>query len=121
MNDVQLEQAKKQLFSEGGSYCSPKGTVEQRKQYYRLHCIDMINSIIAYDYPYESRKTYSGEDVLKRQEAHRHNYLAGYVEELGRDEVIRLIEEQMRDVDCVRIAVHTDSEGLTYNSIVWKN
>ena len=48
------------------------------------------------------------------------NYLADYVEALGRDKVIALIQGQIDSIDHIEQNVFADSEGLMYNSIIWK-
>ena len=80
-----------------------------------LSCRDMINSILAYNVP----RTYTAEQILEREEHSYHNYLEDYVKKLGREKVLALIEEQKNDIKEIRRDVFTDSEGVSYNSIVW--
>lgn len=85
-----------------------------------LSCISMINSILAYD----CAGWQSAEDVLAYEETRplvgRTNYLQRYVEALGRCNVVRLIEGQIISIDHIEKDVMTDSEGVTYNRIVWQ-
>lgn len=75
----------------------------------------MIDSILAY-----GGFGFTAEEVLKNEEKSYHNYLAEYVEMLGREKAIALIEGQIESIDHINSCVYTDSEGCTYNSIVWK-
>ena len=85
-----------------------------------LSCISMIDSILAYD----CAGWQSAEDVLAYEETRPlvgcTNYLQSYVEALGRCNVVRLIEGQIVSIDHIEKDVMTDSEGVTYNRIVWQ-
>jgi secreted Zn-dependent insulinase-like peptidase len=123
MNDKQLEQAKKALREEmnahgygwiNGNYIKPP------KKYYlrdrEFWCIEMINSILAY----QGAGMTDAEQVMQMEERSYYNYLAEYVEMFDREKVVALIQGQIDSIDRVKHCVHTDSEGVTYNSIVWK-
>lgn len=71
-----------------------------------LDCRDMINSCLCY-----------GTDFLNSRYSER------YINELGREKVEQLYKEQKADFDkaTVNYNVHTDSEGVTYNSIRWED
>lgn len=123
MNDKQLDQAKKQLREEmnalgfgwiNGNYIKPPKEYELRRK--ALSCIDMINSILCYN----CQGFTDAEAVMQYEEKSYYNYLADYVKELGRDKVVALIQGQIDSIAGVRNGVHIDSEGLSYNSIVWK-
>ena len=89
-------------------------TEEQKRIDRELSCINMINSILAYDW--------SGQDaewVMQHEEKAYHNYLAGYVEMFGREKVVELIQAQIDSIKEIKRNVHADSEGCSYNSIVW--
>ena len=90
-------------------------TPEDKIAFEELRCIDMINSILAYDW-------YRGgaEEVMQMQERRYHNYLADYVAVLGRDKVVALIQGQIDDIDHIERNVYIDGEGLPYNEIIWK-
>ena len=119
MNDLKLEMKKKRLRDLGcgwkdGKY--HKGAPEQEVRKKELSCIEMINSILAYD----CRGYADAKEVLKHEKESYHNYLADYVTELGEVRVLELIQGQIDSIDYVRVAVSYDSEGVSYNSIQWK-
>lgn len=123
MNDKQLEQARENLRKEmnaagygwlDGKWIKPPRKYEVREE--ELSCINMINSILAYG----CAGYKDGEAVLKHEENSWHNYLADYVKTLGRKKVVTLIQGQIDSMMGVRHCVYTDSEGGTYNSILWK-
>lgn len=121
MTDKQFEQKKKELRAEmnakgfgwiDGKYFKPPEEYKLREE--ELSCISMINSILAYGYFGDG-----AEGVMQRQEKAYYNYLAEYVELFGREKVVELIQEQINSIKSIKTNVHTDSEGLSYNSIVW--
>ena len=123
MNDKQLEQAKKQLREEmnangfgwiNGNYIKPSQEYYLRDR--ELWCIEMINSILAY----QGAGMTNAEQVMQMEERAYYNYLAEYVEMFGRDKVVALIQGQIDSIAGVQHGVFTDSEGLSYNSIIWK-
>lgn len=124
MNDKIFEQKKKELKEEmnangfgwiNGNYVKPPREYELRDQ--ELSCINMINSILCYD----CAGYQDAEQVMKYEETSRYNYLADYVELLGRDKVVTLIQGQIDSIDSIDKLVYVDSEGCRYNSIKWKN
>lgn len=85
-----------------------------------LSCRDMINSVLAYTPNFNSM---SPEEILNKSE-----YLQKYVDgksaygiALGKERVLELIKEQMSGIEGIDTDTYTDSEGLSYNSIRWKN
>lgn len=121
MTDKQLEQANNELRDEmnaqgfgwiNGNYIKPP--VEYQMMQKRLSCISMINSILAYDWFGQS-----AEEIMDHEERAYHNYLADYVKLFGRANVVALIQEQMSDIKDIKRNVSTDSEGLSYNAIIW--
>ena len=123
MTDKQLDQTRKALRTEmnslgfgwiDGKYVAPPKEYKLCEE--KLSCIDMINSILAY----QGAGMTDAEAVMQMEERAYYNYLAEYVKLLGRDNVVALIQGQIDDIDYVKHCVHTDSEGCTYNSIVWK-
>ena len=123
MTDQQLDQAKKQLREEmnsqgfgwiDGKYIKPPEEYELRIK--ELDCVSMINSILAY----QGAGMRDAEAVMQMEERAYHNYLADYVKLFGREKVVALIQAQIDDIDCVKHCVFTDNEGVTYNSIIWK-
>ena len=124
MTYKQLELAEQQLRDEmnangygwiDGKYIKPPKQYELRSK--ELDCIGMINSILAY----QGRGMTDGEEVMQSEEHRYHNYLADYVKLLGRDRVVELIQAQINDIKFVARNVYTDSEGCTYNSIIWRD
>lgn len=119
MTDKQLDQVRADIRAKGygwinGEYHKPTKKYELLEK--ELSCIEMINSILAY-----GGFGYTAEQVLVRDECLYYSYLADYVKELGRDRVIALIQGQIDDIVRIRRNVGTDSEGVSYNSIVWKD
>lgn len=123
MNDAQLKQKKTELKEEmnahgfgwiDGNYIKPPKEYEIREQ--ELRCIGMINSILCYNCQGYTK----AEDVLHYEE-HRtyRNYLEEYVDKLGRARVLELIQGQIDSIEGIAVGVFQD-EGLTYNSIIWK-
>lgn len=119
MTDKQLELSERELRAKGygwvdGKYHKPP------KKYALLEkefsCIRMINSLLAYG----CHGMTSAEEVIQYEERSYYNYLADHVRELGRDRVLALIQGQIDSIDCVEFNVGTDSEGCSYNSIVWR-
>lgn len=124
MTDKQLELAKQQLREEmnskgygwiDGKHIKPSPELYLRDR--ELWCIEMINSILAY----QGRGMEDAEAVMQSEERRYHNYLAYYVQLLGRDRVVELIQAQIDDIKFVAQNVGTDSEGCTYNSIIWRD
>ena len=121
MTDKQLEQKEKELREEmnsqgygwiDGKYFKPPKEYMIREE--ELSCIGMINSILAYRWFGDDAET-----VMQREEKAYHNYLGQYVALLGRKKVVELIQEQIDSIKEIKRNIHTDSEGLSYNSIVW--
>lgn len=120
MTDYELSQAKRQLSEQMWKSREENGrsTPEQRRQYEKLLCIGMINSVIAYEWYKEE----TANELLDRELNHRHrSYLEEYVEKFGYDEVLALVQGQLDDIVSIEHDVFTDGEGLSYNSIIWKD
>ena len=124
MNKQMQEQKKKELREEmqahgygwiDGEYIKPPEEYVLRDR--ELWCISMIDSILCYN----CRSWKDAERVMAYEESSRYNYLADYVKLFGRDKVVALIQEQIDSIESVSVNVFTDSEGLTYNSINYKN
>lgn len=119
MNDFELEMEKKKLANAGCGWKNGvyyKGTPEQEIRKRELSCIEMINSILAYD----CRGYSVANDVLKYEKNSYYNYLENYVTELGESRVLELIQGQIDSIDTINVDVGQDSEGVSYNSIKWK-
>ena len=80
-------------------------------------CINMLNSMIAYDW---DRKETAKEFLDRIEGTHTYDYIKKYVDELGKDKVAELMQRQIDDVDRIAYA-GTDSDGVSYNSIIWKD
>ena len=120
MNDMELQMEYKKLRDAGCGWKNGvyhKGTPEQEKRKRELSCIEMINSILAYN----CRGYSVAKDVLEHEKKNfYHNYLEPYITELGEDRVLELIQGQIDSIDTVEVGVSRDSEGVYYNSIKWK-
>ena len=120
MNDFELKIEKKKLVDAGCGWKNGvyhKGTPEQETRKRELSCIEMINSILAYN----CRGYSSPKEVLEHEKKNLyHNYLEPYTTELGEDRVLELIQGQIDSIDTVEVGVSRDSEGVYYNSIKWK-
>lgn len=121
MTDRQYEQKKEELRKEmrsigcgwiDGKYIKPPKEYELRER--ELSCISMINSILAYNWFGED-----AEGIMQMEERGYKNYLAEYVALFSRKRVVELIQEQINSIKDIKRNVHTDGEGITYNSIVW--
>lgn len=124
MTDRELDRARTAHFEEmrakgygrvNGTYKKPPKKYEIRAS--ELSCISMINSILAY----QGAGMTDAEAVMQMEERNYYNYLADYVKTLGRNRVVALIQGQIDDIVCVKHNVYRDSEGLTYNSIIWRD
>lgn len=103
MTDTQIEKLRKEVPQFiNGTPC--KLTEEQQQLHRELDCRDMINSCLCYGY-----------DFLNS------SYSNPYIIELGIDRVKQLYKEQKEDFDKATVLhnIGTDSEGNSYNSIVW--
>ena len=118
MNDFELEMERKKLADSGCGWKNGvyhKGTPEQEVRKRELSCIEMINSILAYN----CRGYSVAKDVFEHEENSYHNYLEDYTKDLGRDRVIELIQGQINSIKTINVNVGNDSEGIYYNSIQW--
>ena len=119
MTDFELSQAKKQLIEQmrKTSIENGKPTPEQKRQYEKFMCLRMINSIIAYHwYEGQTAKRLLDWELNDRY----HSYLEEYVNKFGYDEVLSLVQGQLEDIESIDRDVFTDGEGVSYNSIIWK-
>lgn len=115
MTGKEIEKAKKDLHVWENGKCR-KLTKEEEKLDEELSCRDMIDSIICYGI--QGRSAYQ---ILFDEENGYHNYLARYTNILGRDRVLELIAEQLNDIVYIKENVYTDCEGLSYNSVVYRD
>ena len=80
-------------------------------------CKDMIESVLCYEWSVGS----SVKDCLDNElySGYR-SYLKQYVDRLGYDRVLELMEDVASKIAKIERRVYEDSEGCTYNSIKWK-
>lgn len=122
MNKKKFEEAKATLRNEikvnGYTMYSHNLPIEYKLRREKLSCIDMINSLLCYS----CRGYKKAKDVLEydMSTAYR-SYLREYVECMGEDAVLELIQDQINDIEKIDTDCFTDDEGLSYSSIVWKN
>ena len=105
MTGKQIDQARRQLPNRI-KIAWASWTDEQKRIDRELSCRSMINSILCYD---------GKENIINNW------YLQQYTDELGLDTVERLCNEQIADFEkaTVKRNVYTDSDGISYNSIIW--
>jgi hypothetical protein len=123
MNASTLEKRKKELHEKINAQCKQfpgmklvikdKKLINERDE---LSCIEMINSLLCYD----CVGFKNAEEVMQKEEKSDFNYLKTYVEKLGRERVVELIQEQIDSIEHVESGVFVDDESVSYNSIVWK-
>lgn len=113
MTDKQMDLVRKQLPARSRVPWK-EWTDEQKRIDRELSCISMINSILAYDWYGQD-----AEQVMRYEENAYNNYLEEYVDLFGRDRVVEFIQGQINSIKEIKRNVHTDSEGLSYNSIIW--
>lgn len=124
MNDSELNQARVDLYDRirkrvgDRDMAKARWTKSENHRYDELSCIGMINSILAYKWHPGSK---TAEEVLESEENSYRNSLGEYINDLGRDRVLELIQQQMDDIESISHCVSTDSEGNWYNSINWKS
>lgn len=73
----------------------------------------MLESVMAY-----GGHTMSPEDILS--DGYHGQFLQKYVAKYGEEEVKEAIKDMQSKIDSIKHDVYTDSEGVSYNSIVWK-
>lgn len=113
MTQKEIDRAKKKLPSLSNT--SFKDWSEEDKRMSKeLGARDMINSCLCYG----GIKGFWEECDWRYGDK---SYAAPYIRELGRERVEQLVKEQIADFDKAKVLynVYTDSEGLTYNTIVW--
>ena len=124
MDSKKLEQYKNKLYAEmrerKAKGENPFKDADFKRRYDYKSAWEMVGSILAYDWNKDDGET--AKQLLDWELNDRyHSYLEEYVKRLGYDVVLNLIQQEMDDIDHIEIAVFTDSDSLTYNSIVYKN
>lgn len=80
----------------------------------KIRAIEMIHSILTYAEP----ENWTTDYVMSNK------YMKRYIEELGEDVVFDIVNQEIEEYKNNAIIdkdVHTDSEGVTYNSVRFKN
>lgn len=82
----------------------------------------MITSILAYNWgDVLGRRKQTAEELFEWETNGRyHSYLKEYELIFGRDAVIECIQDQMDKIQEIKEGTFEDSEGVTYNTIIWK-
>lgn len=122
MNEKRFEEAKATLRDElkakGYTMYSHNLPIEYKLRSEKLNCIDMINSLLCYS----CRGYKKAKDVLEYDMNIAYcSYLKEYVDCLGEDTVLKLIQEQINDIARIDTDCFVDDEGLSYSSIIWKD
>ena len=87
-----------------------------------LNMESMITSILAYNWGNVlGRRRQTAEELLEWELKRYHSYLKEYVLIFGQDAVINCIQDQMDKIQEIKEGTFEDSEGVTYNTIIWKN
>ena len=122
MENKKLEQYKNKLYAEMRERKAkgedPFKDADFKRRYIYKSAWEMIESVLAYNWQSgKSAKEFLDWELNDRY----HSYLEEYVKLLGYDTILNLIQQEMDDIDHIEQAVFTDSDGLTYNSIIYKN
>lgn len=112
VTDKEVAEAKRKLREKGigwvnGEFKAPKSK-EDKELYAELEAMGMIHSFVAYH-------NWNSKDIWFSS-----HYFKDHLKALGKEKLQALIDVTLSKVETVKHCVHTDSEGLTYNSIVWK-
>lgn len=114
MTDYEIEKEMNSMSCGWNNGHYIRGTEQEERRRKELSCMGMINSILAY-----GGFGLSAEELIWKQEKLGGGYLMDYIELLGRQTVIKLIEEQNVSIECINYGTATDGEGNVYNSIQW--
>lgn len=122
MNNKKFEQYENKLYAEMRERKAkgedPFKDADFRRRYDYKNAWSMVSSILAYNW----QSGQSAKELLDWELNDRyHSYLEEYVKLLGYGTILNLIQQEMDDIDYIKKAVFTDSDGLTYNSIIYKN
>lgn len=122
MESKKLEQYKDALYAEmrerKAKGENPFKDADFKRRYDYKSAWEMIESVLAYNWQSgKSAKEFLDWELNDRY----HSYLEEYVKLLGYDVILNLIQQEMDAIDHIDQAVFTDSDGLAYNSIIYKN
>lgn len=118
LTDKEADEIKNSLRERGIGWVNGvyhKGTPKEERLFDELECVDMINSILAYSLFTFKPKNLNSE----AEQALKNRYLKTYIESLGSNRVLELIKGQISAISSIKQGVYTDSDGLSYNSIIW--
>ncbi len=112
VTDKEVAEAERMLRAKGigffnGKYCPPI-TKEDKELKEELEAMGMIHSFVAYHH-------WNTKDDWVHSK-----YFERHLKTLGKEKLQKLIDVAISKVKEVKRNVHTDSEGLSYNSIIWK-
>lgn len=93
-------------------------TARQSKQLSIIQCLDMIDSIIVYS-PRGNKSL--AKDILNKDSPSKYSYFKQYVNMFSYNFVLVCIISQLKSIDKINTNVFTDDEGLSYNSVIYKN
>ena len=122
MNNKKLERYEQKLYAEMRERKAkgedPFKDANFKRRYDYKSAWKMIGSVLAYNW----QNGQSAKELLDWELNNRyHSYLKEYVDKLGYDTILNLTQQEKDDIAYIKRAVFTDSDGLTYNSIVYKN
>lgn len=78
----------------------------------------MIDSIIVYS-PRGNKSL--AKDILNKDLSSKYSYFKQYVNMFSYNFVLVCIISQLKSIDKINTNVFTDDEGLSYNSVIYKN
>lgn len=109
----QLKTMKDKLFAGTQNRNRSEWTDEEKTLYNEIRAIEMIHSILTYTNEYNWTTNY----ILNNK------YMKSYIEELGEEKVRNLAEQEILEYKSATINkdVYTDSEGVSYNSVTFKD
>lgn len=86
-------------------------TDAEKREYSEIRCVSMIHSILAYAY----KSDYTVDHIMSNR------YIKRYIDELGEDRVKVLAAEEIEEFKKATIKyAGTDSEGVSYNQVIFK-
>lgn len=124
MTRKQLEEIRNKLYEKYyGDECRIPANLkmpisdEDKRTFTELNCIEMINSCLIYgDDPFRViHKWWYGHGYCDK------SYMSEYEEILGKERVKELVDQQREEFShaIIKHGVYTDSEGCTYNSVIY--
>lgn len=112
MTEKQISQANRELVEKYGDDFKARHDSKEQKE---LNCRGMIDSLLCYHY-YDVK---DAKEIIERERKRYHDYLKQYIDALGEQRVIELINEQRASIYAVLFNVGEDNEGVSYNSTIY--